>query len=234
MIQENQFAEEEGDCYFERNYGAGGGRENVLSEVEGIDAWRASRLNVVMERLPYIPKTLLEIGCCHGLNLEYYRRKMGSQCFGADISPRAIAEGRRRFPEVAFEKADAAALPYPDDFFDVVSFDICMLWFEPKNLFRVAAEANRILKVNGTLVIFDFEAPVMYRNTCKHGEGVYSYKIRFRDMFLWHPAYSVMEIRSSSHSGTKFHPEADERLSLSMLYKSDLNDPNAFLTDPFR
>lgn len=226
MSQSALFTEGEGDRFFDRNYGE-------AQDMKEIPPYRAEQMANMLQRLPFTPKRLLEVGCCYGLNLEFYRQKTGGECHGVDLSKKAVEEGARLYPEISFHVADAAQLPFNDGYFDFIAFDICLYAFGPGNLFKAAAEADRVLRSGGLLVIHDFESSLPYRNTYKHNPGMFSYKFCFRDMFLWHPAYNLAEVQSLTLRGGKFVSSVNDRLSYSILYKSDLDDPGAFLTDPF-
>lgn len=223
MHQEDIWRNGEGDRYFDRNY----------SESTERVALTEQRLDGILDRLPFLPKRILEIGCSFGPNLDFYRRKTNADCYGVDLSEKALNEGKKLFPEVNFSRASAVDLPYTDGFFDFVSFDGCLYTFDPSALFKAAAEADRVLSTNGILVIFDFDTPLAYRNSNRHDARLYSYKFRQRDMFLWHPAYSLIELQSMSHEQGKFTKEVNERLACSILYKTDMNDSSIFLTNPF-
>ncbi len=222
MNQGDLFKEGEGDTYFRRNTAA-----KLSPQV-------SERLDALLTNLPLTPTKILEIGCSNGLCLEYLRRHTGAECHGIDLSKDAVMSGSNAFPDLKLQVADAADLPYPIETFDCVLFGFCLCWLAPETLFRVAAEADRVLKPGGALVIIDFDVPYSYRNTYKHKEGIYSYKSHWRDMFLWHPSYSLVSVQATSIQAHRFRVEVDERMTCSILYKAELDDPRAFLTNPFQ
>ena len=115
--------------------------------------------------------------------------------------------------------------------FDIVIFGFCLYLCDRKHLFRIACEADRVLKSNGYLCIIDFYSDVPYKNAYKHFSGVYSYKMDYSLMFKWNPAYSLVATIPSSHSGNFYQKDLDERLALHILYK----DTNAWqLQNPFK
>jgi SAM-dependent methyltransferase len=90
---------------------------------------------------------VLDLGCGTGsLSLALMRRAGGGRILGLDISPAYIAHARRRTddPRVAFEVADACAVPFPDASFDGV-LSLLMLHFVPRPSAAVA-EMRRVAR----------------------------------------------------------------------------------------
>lgn len=54
--------------------------------------------------------------------------------------------------------------------------------------------------------------------------------MRYADLFLWDPAYTMIFKKLFTHSGAKEIDNADDRLSVVMLYK-DIS--NAYPTNPY-
>ena len=81
-------------------------------------------------------------------------RAPGVSVVAADVSRGMIEEGKKRYPELEFEFADAMSLPFQDRSFDVVTIS-----FGLRNVqdHRVALkEMLRVLKPGGRLVICEF------------------------------------------------------------------------------
>lgn len=70
------------------------------------------------------------------------------------------------------------------------------------------------------MLILDFAPPFPYRNTYRHCLGLYSYKMRYRNMFCWNLEYSETETRCFSPKDTVFHPTPNERVEVSVLYNA--------------
>jgi len=56
---------------------------------------------------------LLDVACGPGV-ASAKAAAVGARVTGVDFSPEMIAEARRRHPAIAFQMADAEALPFPD------------------------------------------------------------------------------------------------------------------------
>ena len=81
-----------------------------------------------------------------------------AEVIGVDLVPELLAEARKRAPaNVEFVEADALALPYPADSFDLVSTVRTLHHVARPEL--VVAEACRVLRPGGTLLVVDQLAP---------------------------------------------------------------------------
>ena len=216
--QRELFLREEGDAWFARNKHASG----------DVAAYYIRAL----ADMPVNPARILEIGCGEGRKLERLHQEFGSEVYGVDPSSSAVAAGNERCPALRLQTGTADALPFVPGFFDVIIFGFCLYLCDRELLFTIAAEADRVLKEQGRLIIFDFHPPFPYRNTYAYKEGVFSYKMDHAAMFLWHPAYTLIARSALSHATDTFHDDPNERLAVSVLVK--LPTDRVFLTDPYR
>lgn len=74
------------------------------------DRWLLERLAADAGTAP-----IADVGCGPGATTAFVAMAAAGPVTGYDLSPGAVAEARRRFPEVAFEVADLRALPGPTD-----------------------------------------------------------------------------------------------------------------------
>jgi ubiquinone/menaquinone biosynthesis C-methylase UbiE len=95
------------------------------------------------------PRRALDLGTGTGsVALEVARRFRDAEVIGADLAPRMIAEARGKLPSelqgrVRFEEADAERLPYPDEWFDLVTLGNMLPFFD---------ELNRVVAPGGSIV----------------------------------------------------------------------------------
>ncbi len=76
---------------------------------------------------------------------------------GVDLSAARLVRAKARVPGARFERADAAALPFPDGVFDVVT--MCTLLssiVDPARRATALREASRALRSGGWLIVYDF------------------------------------------------------------------------------
>jgi ubiquinone/menaquinone biosynthesis C-methylase UbiE len=97
-------------------------------------------------------QAVLEIGVGLGTDLKQFARA-GARCHGADITDRHLELTKLNFDlegyPVDLHKADATALPFPDNYFDCV-YSFGVLHHIP-DVSRVLAEIHRVLKPGGML-----------------------------------------------------------------------------------
>jgi SAM-dependent methyltransferase len=211
MTQRDIFLAGEGDAYFRRN-------------AAGYDPSQAGALPLPLQVVQsYLPPaaSVLEIGCANGLNLERLRRNTGCAGSGVDPSAAAVEAGLRDFPGLDLRVATADALPFADASFDLVWFGFCLYVTDRPLLPRVVAEADRVLKDRGYLVIVDFDPDAPVRRRYSHAAGVSSFKTDHARMFLGFPQYVLAEKRPFSHAAEGWHADPGERLAVQVLYKDN-------------
>jgi SAM-dependent methyltransferase len=127
----------EADAWFKRNRGKLGADDPVGHIIAG---------------LSITPRAVLEIGCANGWRLKRLQQEYRCHVWGVDPSHDAVEEAS--LPGVLYGTADD--LPFCASKFDLVIFGFCLYLCDPADLFRVAAEADRVLADGGTLIIHDF------------------------------------------------------------------------------
>jgi SAM-dependent methyltransferase len=125
----------------------------MASEYERQTPWTRMRLeNVRLLVDPRPGDRVLDVGSATG-TISHYLSTFGCDTVGVDLSPAGVARARRLHPELRFEVADAAALPFPDASFDkVVAADVTE-HLDDLGLRGMLAEARRVLVPQGTLSI---------------------------------------------------------------------------------
>lgn len=100
-------------------------------------------------------RDVLDLGCGGGFLANYLARH-GHRVTGVDTTPENLVVARTHDPtgRVAYEVADACALPFADASFDVVcAMDLIEHVEEPE---RLIAEASRVLRPGGLVVFHTF------------------------------------------------------------------------------
>jgi ubiquinone/menaquinone biosynthesis C-methylase UbiE len=93
-----------------------------------------------------------DLGCGSGVFTDLLH-KQGYQAVGLDISPKLIALGRTKYPEVEFLEGDVEQLPFADGSLDGIL--LSGLVHHLPDSTRCAKEAYRVLKPGGSFVAFD-------------------------------------------------------------------------------
>lgn len=210
--QREIFLDSEADAWFDRNHKA------LTRRRYEEDPLCAS----VVEIYPMLqgegkPPVILEIGCGEGRRLAWIASRLGGQVAGIDPSAKAVAEACAM--GIDARQGTAEMLPWQDASFDIVIFGFCLYLCDPEDLFRIAAEADRVLKPESWLLIQDFHATSHTRRAYHHRPGIYSTKMDYRRLFDWHPAYTCYSHRVTAHGLSEFTDDAQEWVATSILRK---------------
>ncbi len=108
-------------------------------------------LDAALDRLDETPRRILDVGTGTGLAARHLaRRYPEAEVIGVDLSPKMVEEARRILPaelagRVRFDAGDAAALPYADAEFDLVTLVAAIPFFA--ELARVTTPGGAVLLV---------------------------------------------------------------------------------------
>jgi SAM-dependent methyltransferase len=210
--QKDSFLSSEGDAWFARNEAALASRDWAHDPV----CLKLTALATGATR----PR-VLEIGCGDGSRLEYLAGQKvdqgGYQVVGVDPSAKAVARAVERGVEAL--QATADRLPFADGSFDFVIFGFCLYLCDDTDLFRIAAEADRVAAGTSWLLILDFNARAPVYKPYHHKPGIRSRKMDYESMFLWHPAYTLASLDKFHHGTRQWTDDPDEWVSLACLRK---------------
>jgi SAM-dependent methyltransferase len=210
-VQRDAFREQEGNGYFLRN-------EESLKQRSPVRDLVTAR---IAHHLPTTAKSrVLEVGCASAGNLAALNEMRPIEGFGIDPSVNAVRAGQERFPAFVLQAGTADSLPFDDGSMDVVWFGFCLYLIDRPLLHRVVAEADRVLKDGGMLVIFDFDPDAPCVRPYRHYAGLNTYKMDYSRLFLGDPAYLLAEKLCFSHNGVQWADDVQERLGLWICRKS--------------
>jgi len=209
MKQKELFVASEGDAWFRRN-------QAVLAARD----WFRDPICLQLADLVEDGKTakVLEIGCGDGSRLKHLRDRLNCEVAGIDPSGEAVSMAVQKGVSASVGTADS--LPFEGGAFDIVIFGFCLYLCDDADLFRIAGEADRVLAENGWLLILDFESQAPTYRPYHHRAGIRSRKMDYKEMFLWHPAYTLASCRKFHHATLQWTDECDEWVSLSCIRKS--------------
>ena len=213
--QSTVFLDEEGDNWFKRNYSCLRER-NFFYETEVIK-------RVLSEYITNIDR-VLEIGCSSGFKLLDLCSFFNAKGCGIDPSIMAINHGNDYIEQfsnidIKLEVGTALNLTYKNSSFDLVYFGFCLYLLDRQEIFQAVAEADRVLKAGGFLVIVDFDPSQQCKVPYSHKEGIFSYKTSYANFFLSNGHYYLVAKESMSHNANYFTTDSNERVSICILYK---------------
>jgi ubiquinone/menaquinone biosynthesis C-methylase UbiE len=211
MTQKEVFLDFEGDNWFKRN--------NNLSSVTETD--------IVVEKIKSLglnPSSILEIGSSNGRRLtklkEIYPH---STCRGLEPSQAAIDAAPKT---IEIKRSTADKIPYANKSFDLLIFGFCLYLCDPEDYFTIASEANRVLKDEGYIIIYDFYSRRPYINPYHHHAGIQSHKMDFGSLFLANPLYAIKDFYLSGDG-----LGVDEQVAITTIKKSE---KQSFPTNPYK
>jgi ubiquinone/menaquinone biosynthesis C-methylase UbiE len=159
----------------------------------------------------------LEVGCADGTRLEWLKNNLNADCYGIEPSAQAVSAACAKGLNV--QQGTADVLPFDDKSYDIVIFGFCLYLCDREDLFRIASEADRVLRSPGWLLILDFFSPMTRAKAYHHRPGVLSYKMDYRTLFNWHPDYECITHKLRHHGERSFTDEQDEWVAVSILRK---------------
>lgn len=210
MKQKDVFAQAEGNAWFARNAAAQAARvlpqeDDVLEQIQRLPA-------------PDPGANLLEIGFGDGTRLNWLRNNTSYACHGIDPAADAVTAAKGLGLDVV--QGTAETMPYADKSMDMLVFGFCLYLCDREDLFRIASEANRVLKSPGWLVIRDFYSAVPQKREYHHCPGLYSHKMDYRRLFDWHPGYTCYFHELRHHADHTVTDDPSEWVATSVLRKT--------------
>lgn len=210
--QKNIFLAGEADAWLERNI------ETLKQQCSNLNDSVSNAVRAIAASSNQdLPLKILEIGCGNGQRLAALSRELGAEVAGLEPSPKAVTLAQQQGVRASIGTADS--LPYPDNQFDVLIFGFCLYLCDREDLFLIAQEANRVLKHDAWLIIHDFYAEHPVSRPYHHCEGLSSYKMDYRRLFDWHPAYTCFSHTVVEHGGNNFNDDPQEWVATSILRK---------------
>jgi ubiquinone/menaquinone biosynthesis C-methylase UbiE len=213
VTQKDIFLQGEGNAWLTRNAEGLGKQEFSAGDTLTAELLDLAKLD---KTLPATVK-VLEVGCGAGGRLSWIRQQLGWECHGVDPSDKAIELAVASGVDAKVGTADA--LDYQARTFDIVVFGFCLYLCDRDDLFKIAAEADRVLKNPGWLLIKDFYSASPVARTYHHKAGVYSYKTDYRTLFTWNPDYTVFAHRVTHHESGAYTDDSQEWTATSVLRK---------------
>ena len=208
--QKNAFLESEGDEWYTRNI-------KNYDKYRPEDDFLLSEIVQLRECFCSNTPKLLEIGCSAGKRLLELKNK-GFDVYGIDPSQKAIQKAKECKINAVVGTADE--LPYDQNSFDILVYGFCLYLCDREDLFKITAEANRVLKQNGYVLILDFHSDLLTQNNYHHLDGIISYKMDYGKLFYWHPSYSLIKLHTGLHVGFNKTDNKDEWIAISLIKKT--------------
>lgn len=212
--QKDIFSSSEGDAWFNRNHEALS-HHNYNDGDPIIQAVDQCLLNRELSHDE--EKTLLEVGCGEGKRLTWLQQNRNLKCSGIEPSTLAIETASSYGVQVF--KGTADSLPFAENQFDFVVFGFCLYLCDREDLFKIAYEADRVIKNTGWMIIHDFYSHEPIERPYHHHAGIQSFKMDYRRLWDWNPVYTCFSHQLRHHSQPTFTDDKSEWIATSILRK---------------
>ena len=125
--------------------------------------WHSHKINLAMKLLSQISfANCLDIGCASGYMIsEIAKSYPKAKYFGIDIYDKAIEYAKKRYPNIKFQVASVAKLPFKNNTFDLILFYETIEHVE--NPRACLLEIKRVLKKDGTLILAMDSGSLLFR-----------------------------------------------------------------------
>ena len=215
MNQDQIFTSGEGDEWYKRN------QTHLMTIDQAKESEDVRYLCETLQPFHFNIHRVLEVGCSNGIKLETICQQMNAVGIGIEPSRLAVETGnlRDKVAKIDLIQGSGDKLPCKSADFDLVFFAFCLYLFDRASLMQAFAEADRVLKPGGFLVVTDFDPGFNHRRPYSHCPGVFSYKQDYSVFFTQSGLYHLLGKHSYSHRYPHFDKDRGERVSTSILYK---------------
>lgn len=206
----------EGDEWFFRNKEQC--REKKVSEsINKFSKW--------LDKNSHIEKNnVLEVGASYGYNINYLSQKYGMNGYGVEPSLKAVEYGHEVFPKINLIRGTADELNFEDESFDIVILGFFLYSLDRKYLLKVIAEADRVLKPNGLLVLNDFDTKNSFKRKNIHSDYVPTFKHSISKIIESDPQYFLAFKDVFGGPEGSFPIDIQDRYALSVFYKESIEN----------
>ena len=213
--QKQYFLDNEGDAYLLRNY------DNLKQKIYDLNDPIINSVNKCLKKKFHNKMQLLEIGCGDGKRLHWMSDAFKLKCFGVEPSKKAVKLANSN--KVRVIKGTADILDFESNKFDFVVFGFCLYLCDREDLFQIAKEADRVLKQEGYIIIYDFYSLKYSIKNYHHLKGLNSYKMDYKKLFDWHPYYNLTFKKIFKKKNGIFTKDKNNWTSLTVMKKNYQN-----------
>ena len=213
-IQQRKFLKDEGDQMFKRN-------KHINDSID-FDKEKLTEtiLNIYKnKKIKKNTNSILEIGCGNGARLEFLSKKLKKKIFYG-IDPSALAIKKAKSKKIKAKIGTADFLPYSSNKFEMLIFGFCLYLVDDNDLFKVICEADRVLKKNGIIIIYDFDSDKPRYKSYKHCKNLKSRHMSYKNFFITHPLYKLISEKKFIYEEKKSIQIKDTFLNISCILKN--------------
>lgn len=159
---------------------------------------------------------LLEIGCSDAGLINFIDKNFKNiKCFGLDPSLNALNSQKNK--NLTLKKATAEKLPFKKFFFDIIIYNFCLYLCDTRDFIKIVSEADRVIKNNGFIIIYDFYFKKIQYVKYIHRKNIFSRKMNYGKLFTWHPKYKLIKLYKFKHKKKNIEFKND-KLNITAIY----------------
>lgn len=209
--QKQIFLETEGDAWHLRNQAILKNKmldkDLIIQEILSIQKIEVNRKLII-----------LEIGCGNGYRLDWLQNNTNAICYGIEPSKKAVEVAMSNGLQVRQGTADL--LPFEKNSFDIIVFGFCLYLCDREDLFKISAEADRVCKNPGWIIIQDFYKSNYKTKDYHHLDGLKTFKMDYRSVFTWHPFYECTNHKIIDHELHNYNDIENNWIAISTIRKN--------------
>lgn len=183
--QKQIFLDGEADNWFKRN------KKNIKKNNVTKNRMVIDVIKQLINKQNHKKKNFLEIGCANGVFILDLKKKIKNyKVFGLDPSQKGIKELKQKKVDCRVGTADN--IPFKKNTFDVIFFNFCLYLCDTNDYNKIYHSADKVLKKNGFIIIFDFFSKKIKKVPYKHDKRLFSIKQDFRKIFKKNKKYECI------------------------------------------
>ena len=159
---------------------------------------------------------LLEIGCSDAGLIDFIDQNFKSiKCFGIDPSSKALNSQKNK--NLKLKKATAENIPFKNNSFDIIIYNFCLYLCDTEDLTNIVSEADRVIKNQGFVIIYDFYFKGIKYVNYIHRKNIFSRKMNYGKLFTWHPKYKLVKLYKFKHQRKNIEFK-NNKLNITAIY----------------
>ena len=184
----------EGDNFFERNLKY---YNNIREgDIRIVDLLRTTQIK---------PKSILEIGCANGIQLNQYQEILNTKVnYGIDLSSKAINSGKKKFKKLKLLKLSSLEIDKIKTNFDLIICGFFLYLLDREEIFNQFNLIYNKLNQNGYLIIQDFNPLFKHTNTSKRNRNPKSFEMNYDNFLVESGLFKMVYKNEKDHPMPKF------------------------------
>ena len=174
------------------------------------------------------PKSILEIGCANGIQLNQYQEILNTKVnYGIDLSSKAINAGKKKFKKLKLLKLSSLEIDKIKTNFDLIICGFFLYLLDREEIFNQFNLIYKKLNQNGYLIIQDYNPLFKHTNISRHNRNLKSFKMNYDNFLvesgLFKMIYKVEKLYPLKRQNIKIKYKSTEE-AISLYKKINFSD----------